>query len=121
VVVLAAVALLLARREQPAPRYTDVSFREGTLLGARFSHDGQTIVFSGRWEGGPTEISVARVGSQDWRPLGIPEADVAAISSSDELAVFLGCEEVFLINCGGTLATVNLAGGSPRTLAEHVA
>jgi eukaryotic-like serine/threonine-protein kinase len=121
VVLLAAATLLLARREKPAPRYTDVSFREGTLLGARFSRDGQTIVFSGRWEGRPTEISVARVGSPEWRPLGIPEADVAAISSSDELAVFLGCEEVFLLNCGGTLATVNLAGGSPRTLAEHVA
>jgi len=53
--------------------------------------------------------------------MGIPAAEVAAISSSDELAIFLGCEENFFLNCGGTLATVSLAGGSPRTLAEHVA
>ena len=121
-VVFAAVgAIFVARRTKPAPQYTSVTFREGTLTGARFSHDGQTIVFSGRWEGEPAQMSVARVGSPESRSMGIPAAEVAAISSSDELAIFLGCEENFFLNCGGTLATVSLAGGSPRTLAEHVA
>jgi serine/threonine protein kinase len=121
VVLLALGAVSLMRRQKPAPRYTSVSFREGTLSGARFSHDGQTIVLSGRWEGEPAQMSVTRVGSPESRSLGIPLAEVASISSSDELAIFLGCEENFFLNCGGTLATVSLAGGSPRTLAEHVA
>ena len=121
VVLVALGAVFLMQRRKPAPRYTSVSFREGTLFGARFSHDGQTIVFSGRWEGEPTQMSVTRVGSPESRSLGIPLAEVASISSSDELAIFLGCEENFFLNCGGTLATVSLAGGSPRTLAEHVA
>jgi len=121
VLLLAVGAIFVAQRKQPAPRYTSVSFREGTLSGARFSHDGQTIVFSGRWEGEPVQMSVARVGSAESRSMGIPAAEVTSISSSDELAIFLGCEENFFLNCGGTLATVNLAGGSPRTLAEHVA
>ncbi len=121
VLLLALGGLFLARREKPAPHYLNVSHREGTLTGARFSHDGQTILYSGRWEGEPMQISVARVGSPESRPLGISSAEVASISSSDELAVFLGCEENFYLNCGGTLATVSLAGGSPRTLAEHVA
>src|SRR3984885_7957102 len=118
---LAVGALFLAQRERPLPRYTNISFRDGTLLGARFSHDGQTIVYSGRWEGERPEISVARLGSPESRPLGIPSAEGAAVSPSDELAVFLGCEEIYFLTCGGTLATVNLSGGSPRTLAEHVA
>ena len=106
-VVFAAVgAIFVARRTKPAPQYTSVTFREGTLTGARFSHDGQTIVFSGRWEGEPAQMSVARVGSPESRSMGIPAAEVAAISSSDELAIFLGCEENFFLNCGGTLATV---------------
>jgi len=121
VVLLAVAAIFVAQREKPAPQYTSVTFREGTLSGARFSHDGQTIVFSGRWEGEPAQMSVARVGSPESRSMGIPAAEVASISSSDELAIFLGCEENFFLNCGGTLATVSLAGGSPRTLAEHVA
>jgi serine/threonine protein kinase/Tol biopolymer transport system component len=120
VVFLAVGAVFLSRRERPAPHYTNVSFRDGTLLGARFSHDGQTIVYSGRWEGEPAQISLARVGSPESRPLGIPLAVVAALSASDELAVFVGCDEIYFLTCGGTLATVNLAGGSPRTLAEHV-
>jgi serine/threonine protein kinase len=121
VLLLAMVALLLARREKPLPHYTNVSFREGTLLGARFSHDGQTIVYSGRWEGQPSQISEARLGSPESRSLGISSAEVAAVSTSDELALFLGCDDVYFLTCGGTLATVSLSGGSPRTLAEHVA
>jgi serine/threonine protein kinase len=121
VILLALALLYISQRPKPAPVYTNVTFREGTLSGARFSRDGQTIVYSGQWEGERTQISVARVGSPESRQLGIQGAEVAAISSSDELAIFLGCEENFFLNCGGTLATVSLAGGSPRTLAEHVA
>lgn len=119
--VVLAVALVLARRAQPQPNYTTVSFREGILHAARFSHDGQTIVYSGEWEGEAPQVTAARVGSPESRSLGIPAGTIAAISSSDELAVLLGCEYGFLVECGGTLATVSLAGGSPRNLAEHVA
>jgi eukaryotic-like serine/threonine-protein kinase len=121
ILLLALGAFFLTRRERPLPHYTNVSFRDGTLLGARFSHDGQTIVYSWRWEGERLETSLARLGSPESRPLGIPSADVAAVSPSDELAVFLGCDEIYFLTCGGTLATVSLSGGSPRTLAEHVA
>jgi eukaryotic-like serine/threonine-protein kinase len=114
-------ALFLPLHEKQQPRFTNVTFRNGTLQGARFSHDGQTIVYSGSWEDESPQVAVARVGSPESRSLGIPSGTIATISSSDELAVLLGCERVFLIDCGGTLATVSLAGGSPRALAQHVA
>src|SRR3984957_4394574 len=41
VVLLAVGAIFVAQRKKPAPQYTSVTFREGTLSGARFSHDGQ--------------------------------------------------------------------------------
>ena len=113
--------LVFARREKPLPVYTTVSFREGILQTARFSHDGQTIVYSGEWEGEPPQVTAARVGSPESRSLEIPSGTIAAVSSTDELAVLLGCEYGYLVECGGTLATVSLAGGSPRSLAEHVA
>ena len=116
-----AAFLLLGRRDKPLPVYTAISFREGILHAARFSHDGQTIVYSGEWEGEAPQVTAARVGSPESRSLGIPAGTIAAISSSDELAVLLGCQYGFLVECGGTLATVSLAGGSPRNLAEHVA
>jgi Tol biopolymer transport system component/predicted Ser/Thr protein kinase len=116
-----AVFLLFVRRQNPLPVYTTVSFREGILQAARFSRDGQTIVYSGEWEGEPPQVTAARVGSPESRSLGIPSGTIASVSSSDELAVLLGCEYGYLVECAGTLATVSLAGGSPRNLAEHVA
>jgi len=117
---LAVAALFLGQRNPPLVHYRMVSYREGILQTARFSHDGQTIVYSGEWEGNAPEVSTARVGSPESRPLGIPSATVASVSSSDELAVVKGCEYIFLVDCAGTLATVNLSGGAPRDLAEHV-
>jgi len=114
-------AFFLTRPTKPKVRYTNVTFREGTLQAARFSRDGQTIVYSGAWEGEPPQLGAARVGSPESRALGLPSGAIAAISSSDELAVLLGCELVFTTDCAGTLATVSLAGGSPRNLAEHIA
>jgi serine/threonine protein kinase len=113
--------LFLAKSGKPDVQYTTVTFREGKLDTARFSHDGQTIVYSGEWEGNPRQIAMYRVGSPESRDLGIPSATVASVSSSDQLAVFRNCEHFFLLECGGTLATVSLAGGSPRELAGHVA
>ena len=112
---------ILLGRTVAQPNYRMVTFREGTLQNARFSHDGQTIVFSGQWEGEPAQLSTTRVGSPESRPLGIPSATLAAVSPADELAVIEGCEAVFILDCGGALATVNLAGGAPRPIADHVA
>ena len=114
-------AFFVTKHDQPEVRYTVVTHREGSLQAARFSRDGQTIIYGGEWEREPPQVAIARVGSPESRPLGIPSGTIAAVSSSDELAVLGGCEYVFLVDCGGTLATVSLAGGSPRDLARHVA
>src|SRR5580704_19731535 len=113
--------LFLGKSGKPDLQYTTVSYREGILEAARFSHDGQTIVYSGEWEGNPRQIAMYRVGSPESRDLGIPSATVASVSSSDQLAVLRICEYIFVLDCGGTLATVSLAGGSPRDLTGHVA
>ena len=113
--------LLFFKRPSPAAQYRTVAFRSGILQAARFSHDGQTIIYSGRWEGEPPQVQTARLGSPESRALGIPSSTLASVSSSDELAVIRGCEVIFILDCGGTLATVSLAGGSPRDMAGHIA
>jgi eukaryotic-like serine/threonine-protein kinase len=120
IALLAAGSLAFLLHKTAQPRYRMVSYRDGTLQAARFSRDGQTIVYSGQWEGQPPEVAITRADSPESRPLGIPSATVAAVSSTDELAVIEGCELVFLLNCAGNLATVNLAGGAPRQLAANV-
>jgi serine/threonine protein kinase len=125
VLLLAVGALFLVGRNATPVHYRLISYRGGILQAARFSHDGQTIVYSGEWEGEPPQVATSRVatsqaGSPESRPLGISSATVASLSATDELAVLQDCEPLFLLDCGGTLASVNLAGGSPRSLLAHV-
>jgi eukaryotic-like serine/threonine-protein kinase len=121
-VLLSIVGVIVAPgRKVSQPKYHMVGYREGILQNARFSHDGQTIIYSGQWEGRPPEISIARVGSPESRPLGLASATLAAISPSDELAVIEGCVNVFVLDCKGTLGTVSLAGGAPRQVSANVA
>lgn len=107
-------------REAPAPERTALTSRRGFLTGARFTPDGQTIVYSAAWDGKPSEIFMTRVGSSDARTLGIvPPAGILAISSTGELAISLPCENRWE-PCYGTLARVSLAGGTPREVLDNV-
>jgi eukaryotic-like serine/threonine-protein kinase len=114
-------AFLLTRSKPSDVSYSMVTFREGELGAARFSHDGNTVVYTGWWEGGPQETDTFRVGSFESRDLGVGSATIASASATDELAVLRNCERIFLLECGGTLATVDLAGGFPRDIASHIA
>jgi len=99
------------------PQFSRLTFRRGEVRSARFSPDGDTIVYSAAWEGKPSEVFIANRGSTEARPLGIPESEVLAVSKSSELAILLRRDRVTGL---GTLARVAMAGGVPRDLAEHV-
>jgi serine/threonine protein kinase/WD40 repeat protein len=99
------------------PRFHRLTFRRGEVRSARFSPDGETIVYSAAWDGRPAEVFIASRGATEARPLGVPESEVLAISKSAELAVLLRRDRVTNL---GTLARVSLAGGVPRELAENV-
>jgi serine/threonine protein kinase/Tol biopolymer transport system component len=96
------------------PAFTRLTFRRGFLGNARFSPDGQTVIYSALWDGGGPEILSMRLGSPQTRTLGLPPSNVAAISSSGELAIILGTGRT------GTLARVSLMGGSPREITDAV-
>ena len=104
-------------REAPPPKRTTLTFRQGFVTGARFASDGQTIVYSACWDGKPCELFTTRVGSTEYRPLGIPDGVLLAASSTGELAVLLGCTSA---QCLGVLARVPLAGGAPREIVDGV-
>jgi len=95
-----------------------VTFQRGQVLSARFAPDGQTIVYSGAWEGRPPEIFTARTDSPESRSLGLPGATVLAVSSAGEIAVSLNRHFVVGYEASGTLARVPLAGGAPREILD---
>ncbi len=123
-----AILLHGLRRPAPPPCYTQLTFRRGAIISARFAHDGQTVVYSAAWDGQPAQVFATRIGSNEEltgrgpRPLGL-EGVVLSISSQDEVAVkrgrFLGKRSQGRGE-PGTLARISLAGGPPRDLLENV-
>ncbi len=97
-----------------------LTYARGAIRTARFAPDGQTIVYGAAWEGLPLEIYSTRADSSESRSLGLPNADVLAISSTGELAISLHRHYIFGFQSVGTLARVPLAGGAPREVLENV-
>ncbi|HET8773775.1 MAG TPA: protein kinase [Thermoanaerobaculia bacterium] len=99
------------------PQFHRLTFRRGEVRNARFSPDGETIVYSAAWDGHAPEVFVSSRRSPEARPLGVPESEILAVSRSAELAILLRRDRVSNL---GTLARVPLAGGMPREIAESV-
>ena len=106
-----------SRAAEGEASFRRITFRRGEVRSARFTPDGDTIVYSAAWDGKPGEIFVASRQSPEARPLGISDADVLAVSRSTELAVLLRRNRLTGL---GTLARVPLAGGVPREVADDV-
>jgi serine/threonine protein kinase len=109
------------RAERLPPSYHRLTYRRGNISGARFSPDGQTILYSAAWDGKPLETYLMRRESSDARSLGFPGAHLWSVSSKTEMA--LGLEWTLPLGPqvgSGTLARVPLAGGTPREVRERV-
>ena len=104
----------------PPAEYQQLTFRRGTIRAARFSPDGQTMIYSAAWEGNPPEIYTTRPESPQSQPLGIPDSEVLSISSTGEVAVLLHSHPSDAFTDSGTLARVPLTGGAPREVVEDV-
>jgi eukaryotic-like serine/threonine-protein kinase len=103
-----------------SPTFHEVTFRNGIIWDARFAPDGQTIIYGAAWDGAPQEISSTRYDSSDSRSVGLPSAQILAISSKGEMAISLHPVNANPFTQAGTLARVPLAGGAPREVIENV-
>jgi serine/threonine protein kinase len=101
----------------PEVKFQRVTFRRGDVRGARFSADGETIVYSAAWDGKPAETFIATRQSPEARPLGVADAEILAIAKSTELALLLRRDRQ---TNTGVLARLPLAGGTPREVADGV-
>src|SRR5579862_3019221 len=122
-VVLASWAAIyfLARRGAFAnPTFHEITFRNGTIWDARFAPDGQSIIYGATWEGAPQELFSTRFDSTDSRPVGLPSAQILAISPKGEMAVSLHPAVYSAFTQTGTMARVALAGGAPREVLDQV-
>ncbi len=109
-----------ATRESSTPVFTRLTFRGGHVGAARFSPDGQTIVYSAELGDEPLQLYTTRPDAPQSRELGLKNSSILAVSKQDELAITLNHIQPMANAGGGTLARVPLTGGSPREISEAV-
>jgi len=117
-----AVAFFMGQKMATAqlPAYHLLTYRRGTIRMARLAPDGQTVIYSAAWEGGPVEVFSTRPESPESRSLGLSGAEILAVSPSGEMAVLLNSRQVKSMYHTGTLARVPQVGGAPREVLENV-
>jgi len=124
IVVCAALAAVYIAGQRSAraliPHFHRLTFRRGTILAARFSPDGQTIIYGAALEGRPTELFTTRFDSTDSRSLGLEKTQLLSVSPNGELAVSMDQRQDSPFTATGTLGRVPLAGGAPREVADDV-
>ena len=102
------------------PSYQRLTFSRGTIWNARFASDGQTVVYSARWNGNPLEVFSAHAGKTESRSLKLENTDVLAISASNEMAVLRNRQYLGWYVGRGTLARMPVDGSAARDLLEDV-
>ena len=117
-------AFMVGERMRPPlpsiPLYHQLTFRRGTIRGARFAPDGHTIVYSAAWEGNPYQIFTTRPESPQSLSSGLIGSEILAISSKGEMAVSLKAHPLVPYIDTGTLGRVPLVGGAPREIVDAV-
>jgi Tol biopolymer transport system component len=118
----AAAAWIATTRTRPttAPvKFQRLTFRRGTIRSARFTPDGDTVVYSSAWDGTAQELYSTRVGAVGERPLGI-QGELLAISNSGEMAILLNVRSLASNMQTGTLARAPFGGGAPKEILRDV-
>ena len=101
-------------------QFHQLTYRRGTLTDARFTPDGQNVLYSAAWEGGQPEIYTVSATGSGGHPFGITDARLLAVSKTGEVAVALAPHVVTSLLSPGTLARATGGSGAPKPEIENV-
>ena len=110
-----------ARNNAPVltPHFHQLTFQRGSIYGAKFAPDGQSIVYSAAWNGAPKEqVYTTRTDALMSRPIDLLDSEVLSISSKGEMALRQKSDNGVIPR--GMLSVVPLTGGAPRELLGDV-
>ena len=99
------------------PSYQLLTSRRGEVQTARFTADGQTVVYSAIWDSEPPRVFATRLDARRGDTPAVLDAALFAVSLSGELAVAVRSEHDHL-TLRGTLARADVGGGAPREVLE---
>ncbi len=100
--------------------FTQRTFGTEAVFTARFSHDGETIVYSAAAEGSVPRLFIIRSDYPEPRPVGDSATHLLSVSSHDEMAVLVHAAYLGHRLFTGTLARMPMGGGAPREILADV-
>ena len=101
---LAGWLLSSARHPASGAQFHQVTYRRGTPGTARFTPDGQNVIYTAAWEAAEPELYTVPADGVGGHPMGIKDARLLAISSKGELAVALAPKAHTTLLAPGNLA-----------------
>jgi eukaryotic-like serine/threonine-protein kinase len=102
------------------PIYRQLTFRRGMVRSARFTPNGQSVVYGAAWEGKPTELFITSPESPQSRSLQRHGEELMSISSTSDIALLTNVNVTGTYTQSGTLARMPINGGDPREILESV-
>lgn len=102
------------------PTFHQLVFGRGFIETARFTPDGQSVIYGAAWNNQPFEIFSTRLEGLESRTFGLPSGNILGIASNGEMALGLGWHHTFNWMTESTLAEASLSGGSARPVLEKV-
>lgn len=105
----------------PQPVFHRLTFSRGMIQCARFTPDGGSVIYSAKWEDGPTDVFLVRADVPGARSLGFRDLELRGISPKGELALIRNTIVGNYYAPTGTLAVAPYSGGTPRDLDEKIA
>ena len=101
-------------RKAAGSQFQQLTFRRGELQDARFTADGQNVIYTAGWDGSEPEIYMVGANAHGRHSLGIKNARLLAVSSRGELAVALSMQRAGSILLPGTLARTFADNSAPK-------
>jgi eukaryotic-like serine/threonine-protein kinase len=109
-----------ALRAVTGSQFHQVTYRRGMLGSARFTPDGQNIIYTAAWEGSEPELYTVAANTVGGHPLGIRNARLLAVSRHGEIAVALAPTQLASFLAPGTLARTTDANNAPKPEIENI-
>jgi len=120
VAVAVALAVTASRTPATVAQFHQLTYRRGTVGTARFTPDGQNVIYTALWEGSPPELYTVPANGLEGHPLDIHNARLLAVSKRGELAVALAPNGVTQFLLPGTLARTTQLSGAPKPEIENI-
>jgi DNA-binding winged helix-turn-helix (wHTH) protein/Tol biopolymer transport system component len=120
VLAIAIALVLVLRPKQVALDFHRITFGKGAIRTARFTSDGQSILYGAAWDGKPSQLFWMQAASPESRSYAIPNSDLLSVSSNGEMAILLNRRAGVGLTSHGTLAVLPLAGTLPHEILDEV-